>query len=318
MESPIQRPPSGHLRSAFTEAGCSPFIAHRPVSRPLLRLIAILLLSAVLIVGFVALLGLLVGLLAPSAILQLPANFLSEAIPDTAERLYRESIFLSALAAILGGMALAILGAAAIVRWRSFSDLLWPGRRPSWRLLTGGFLFMAVAGLALWPFTWLIEGQMEPGPVFNPHYLAESRLIYAGVAAVMLLLAAAAEEIVFRGVLLRVLGGLTRRAWLIVLINGLLFSLIHLDPDPAAFVARAVSGMVWAWAALRLGGIEFAVGAHWANNLLIALFGEPMSEAASVDQHIAAIYLIPELAVAVLMLIATEWIVRRRQGAGAP
>jgi hypothetical protein len=75
--------------------------------------------------------------------------------------------------------------------------------------------------------------------------------------------------------------------------------------------------MVWTWAALRLGGIEFAIGAHWANNLLIALLAEPMSEAAAVGQKIPAVYLIPEFVIAVVIVLATEWIVRRRRAADA-
>ena len=41
-----------------------------------------------------------------------------------------------------------------------------------------------------------------------------------------------------------------------------------------------------------------------------------MSEAASVDQKIPAIYLLPELVIAVVIVVATEWMVRRsRQSA---
>ena len=303
------------LRAVFAEAGRSAFITHDPTNRPWLRLLGLVALSGVIIVGLIAALGTVIALLATASPNLISADLLSEAIPDTPDRLYRESAFLIVLATTLGALALSILAAAAIVYGRPTAAFQWPGRKPSLSLLASGFVIMALGSLTLWPVSWLIEGGIDPAPILNPDYLLGSRLTYAAIAALMLLIAAAAEEIVFRGVLLRILGGLTQRAWLLVLINGVLFSLIHLDPDPAAFVARAVSGMVWTWAALRLGGIEFAIGGHWANNLLIALLAEPMSEAAAVDQKIPAVYLIPELIIAVVMVIATEWIVRRRRAA---
>lgn len=303
------------LRAVFAEAGRSAFIIHDPTNRPWLRLLGLVALSGVIIVGLIAALGAVIALLATASSSLISADLLSEAIPDTPDRLYRESAFLIVLATTLGALALSILAAAAIVYGRPTAAFQWPGRKPSLSLLASGFVIMALGSLALWPISWLIEGGIDPAPILNPQYLLGSRLTYGATAALMLLIAAAAEEIVFRGVLLRILGGLTQRAWLLVLINGVLFSLIHLDPDPAAFVARAVSGMVWTWAALRLGGIEFAIGAHWANNLLIALLAEPMSEAAAVGQKIPAVYLFPELVIAVVMVVAVEWIVRRRRAA---
>lgn len=315
MDSPPKSPVPGILKSAFVRAERSPFLTFQPVDRPWLNLIGVVALSAVLIVIVSAGLGLLTEALSTGLPDLVTADLLADTIAEGPGRLYREGAFLVLLATALGAMALAILTATAGFHRRPFGVFQWPGRKPSLSLLTAGFIVMALVGLALWPVGWLIKGRIDPAPVLNPAYLLDSRFIYAGVAAVMLLIAAAAEEIVFRGVLLRILGSLTHKVWLLVLINGLLFSLIHLDPDPAAFVARAVSGMVWTWAALRLGGIEFAIGAHWANNLLIALLAEPMSEAASVDQKIPAVYLIPELVIAVVIVIATEWIARRHQAA---
>lgn len=115
----------------------------------------------------------------------------------------------------------------------------------------------------------------------------------------------------FRGVLLRVSGLLTRRALLLCLINGLLFSAIHLDPDPVSFLQRTLSGMGWAWAALRLGGLEFAIGSHFANNLFIALIWSPMSAAAQV-QKVPWFVMIPELITTGIVVVVVEWLARRQ------
>lgn len=305
------------FQTAFSAAAQSPVLTYRPVTRPWLRLAGVVAFTTVGLVALFSLLGMLVGAGMEVAPDLLSFDMLSQPIPDSPERLYRESAFLVILAFTLMGAALVILAAASIMHDRPVSDFQWPNRKPSMRLMLTGFVLMVLVSLMLWPAGWLIEGRIDPAPIFNGLYSLDSRILYLLVASLMVFIAAAAEEIVFRGVLLRILGGLTRRVWLLVLLNGLLFSIIHLDPDPVAFVARALSGAVWTWAALRLGGIEFAIGAHWANNLVIVLLGVPISEAAQVDQRIPAVYLVPELIIAVIIVISTELIARRRPGPGS-
>ena len=94
----------------------------------------------------------------------------------------------------------------------------------------------------------------------------------------------------------------------------MLFSAIHLDPDPVAFVARAASGMIWAWAALRLGNLAFAIGAHLANNLFIALLLAPISEAAVPGQALPLSTLGLEAVSLLVVLIFIELLARRRNG----
>ena len=145
----------------------------------------------------------------------------------------------------------------------------------------------------------------------------DARLTYAGAAAAGLLVAAAGEEIAFRGVLLRMTGGLTRSLIVVLRLNGVLFSAIHMDPDPVAFAARATSGMVWAWAALRLGSLAFAIGAHLANNLFIALLLAPISVAAVPGQAMAPEGLAIQATTLLVVLIFVELLARRR-GATRP
>jgi membrane protease YdiL (CAAX protease family) len=97
------------------------------------------------------------------------------------------------------------------------------------------------------------------------------------VVTVLLLVAAAAEELVFRGWLMKVTGAFVRDPRAVLVLSGLLFSAIHLDPNLDAFLVRMAMGIGLAWMTLRLGGIEFAIGAHAANNILILLFIQPMS-----------------------------------------
>ncbi|MGV9010567.1 CPBP family intramembrane glutamic endopeptidase [Brevundimonas sp.] len=295
------------LRHCWAEAANSPYLTRAYTRRPWLKLLGLLGLSfAFMIVG-----GL--GVRAVLALSGVMMPDLVGAIPDGTLRLDGEIGFMALLAVSLMLLAVAVLFAAMIVYRRAGPEFLWPGRSFSPRLLLAGFGIMAAVSVVLLGVSVLFEPATAPAPILNPDYPLNSRLAYAGAAVVLLLIAALAEEIVFRAVLLRVTAGLTRRLWLICLLNAVLFSAIHLDPDPTAFVARALSGFIWTWAALRLGGIEFAVGAHLANNLLIVWLIEPMSSAALPGQAIPPIYLVFEVVTVAVVFVAVERIARRRR-----
>ena len=73
--------------------------------------------------------------------------------------------------------------------------------------------------------------------------------------------------------------------------------------------------MVLAWSALRLGGLEFGIGAHAAQNLGIALFGEvllPDTPQTVIDGGGLGM----EVLLAVILIASVEVIYRRRQRAG--
>lgn len=299
------------LRSEFQTAHAaarrSPLTEGLGVNRPWLALggfvvLAILLMAVTMIVMAVMLMTI------PG--LQERANFVDD-LPDTPLRLIAESDQVLYLGVILGAMAFAILAAAALTYRKTLAAFLWPGRRFAASQLGLGFTVMACISAVSIPI-YLQTGSVWDPPVFDPRYLLNSRLIYAVAMVAGLLIAAAAEEVVFRGVFLRLTGLVTRRALLLCLINGLAFSAFHLDPDPVAFVARGISGAVWTWAALRLGGLEFATGAHLAHNLFIALFWQPFSEAAT-DSSMDWAGLGFEAATAVVVILFIERIARRSE-----
>jgi len=145
-----------------------------------------------------------------------------------------------------------------------------------WKMAAAG---MAVA-IPLVALVLIVELLMSGSAIEPPLLSAVSlneALGYAAFAAVGLFLAALAEEMIFRGWLMQQTAVFTRSIPIILIVNGVLFSLIHLDPDPGAFAVRAVMGAGWAWIALRLGGLEFATGAHLANNLAISLLAQPLT-----------------------------------------
>jgi membrane protease YdiL (CAAX protease family) len=172
--------------------------------------------------------------------------------------------------------AVAIIGLASRFYHRPMRSFLTVAPRFRWRLMLLGIAVAApIIGLAVLAELAFSGTPLEP-PILRAQGLADGGA-YIAIAVVFLFLAALAEEMIFRGWLLQQTGALTRNLFVILAVNGVLFSLIHMDPDPGAFVVRAVMGAGWAWIALRLGGVEFGTGAHLANNLAVTLFVQPLT-----------------------------------------
>lgn len=294
-------PPYQALIRAVPLARGSPMLSGLPRDRPWFRFGGFILLSVLFVFGATATLAILVRLI-PGLTDHLQ---MSGPLPDTTTRLVGESVFALLLGTILVSMALAILAAAVVAYRRAPKDFLWPGRRFNAWDLGVGFVAMACVSAILFPVYLWMGAEWSP-PILNPFYADWTRPIFLIASIVGLLIAAAGEEIFCRGVLLRLTSQISRHPVLLCVINGVLFSAIHLDPDPVAFIARALSGAIWTWAAIRLGGIEFAVGAHLGNNLMITLFGEPLSTALEVGRKAEWTLLAPELFTAVVVLIVIE------------
>jgi membrane protease YdiL (CAAX protease family) len=296
-----------HWSQAAREARAGPYVEGVRTPRPWLTLLIFLGVGAVMVAAAVLAIG--TAMTAADAAGWVDLNML--ALEVRAETLVDETSFIAVLAVVLFTLALAVLAAAMIAYRRGPGAFLWPTPRGSLGLFAAGFAVMFAVSLALWPVIQAMEPG-PPGPLLDTSETLDARLIYAGAATLGLLIAAAAEEIAFRGVLLRITAGFRRSLWLILLINGVLFAAIHWDPDPVAFVARAASGMVWAWAALRLGNLAFAIGAHLANNLFIALLLAPISEAAVPGQDLPVEILGLEAVSLLAVLVAVEILARRR------
>lgn len=168
------------------------------------------------------------------------------------------------------GMLGAHLGLASLIpltylllRWGGGLAARWvgsvqPGLR--WRYLlaclVAALVIMAVA-------VWFLQVRGH-GPARPQHD-------YGWFLAVIVLTTpfqAAAEEYFFRGFLLQVLGRLSGNHWVPILVSALLFALVHGTQELPLFVDRFAFGVLAGWLVVRTGGLEAAVAAHVANNLL--------------------------------------------------
>jgi hypothetical protein len=227
------------------------------------------------------------------------------------DRLLLEARFMAFLALSLTVTGVAFLVAARLLFRRPAWTFVSPVRPFSTRYLLLGFgvyggLLAASLGLSV-----LLAGAEIGLPVLDPRYDLAQRLTYAAAAVPFLLLAAAAEELLCRGLVLQVTGAWLRNRALLAVLNGVVFAGLHLDPDPAAFLSRTLMGAVWAWAALELGGLEFGIGAHFANNLLLVLLVEPLSSAAQTNRPYPLSDTLQDVATGVLTLMAVRALGRR-------
>ena len=203
-------------------------------------------------------------------------------------------VFVAFAALIVGHPLIAYLTSASHLRWR---------------LLVVG---MALAAAVMGPLVAAERLMTVDGPA--PPFLSVSPLIgdrfaYA-LSSLLLIPAAAAEELFFRGWLLRQTGVFLRRPFTLIAVTALMFSALHLDFTPDAFLARTVMGAGFAYMTLRLGGIEFSTGAHAINNIMIVLFLQPLSADQAAGADISAYSLLEDLALVGGYVLITELVAR--------
>lgn len=109
------------------------------------------------------------------------------------------------------------------------------------------------------------------GPAVEP-VAVDPRTALLSIALILLLVPfqAAAEEYVFRGVLMQVLGSWLRHPAFAILIPTLLFAAMHIY-DIWGLLQVALMGLTAAWLAWRTGGLEAAIVIHVVNNVTVFL-----------------------------------------------
>jgi membrane protease YdiL (CAAX protease family) len=188
---------------------------------------------------------------------------------------------------------------------------------PRWRwghLIGGLVLYGALLGIMM-----LIEilafGEEAAMPLLSVAPTPGKMALFVLLSVPAWIFAAGVEELAFRGWILRHSAAVMRLTWIFLLFNGLTFSLIHWDFKPEhwdwnAFITRAVMGAGLCYMALRMGGIEFATGAHSANNLLLVLFIEPFNLAFPEPEPLAFKATVETLVMLVMMIGVTEAAIR--------
>jgi membrane protease YdiL (CAAX protease family) len=168
---------------------------------------------------------------------------------------------------LLAGVVIAV----RYVYRRPVHSLITPKQRIDGRRIAWSFgLFFLLAGAAT-----LIEAVLDPGRFHLT--LSPAWLLTLPVLVVITCLQTSTEELFFRGYLLQAMGLLTRRGWLLVALNTVVFAVPHLiNPEMATgspLLAAVYFGLgaFFTILTLRDNRLELALGAHAANNLFAAL-----------------------------------------------
>jgi len=162
--------------------------------------------------------------------------------------------FLS-LAAFIGLVAL-------VMRVLHRRDSVWtssvqPGVR--WRYLIVVVLISVVVLNAVY---WVTTGRTDF------HWQPQAQAwVWLVVIVLLAPLQAAGEEYLFRGYLMQVIGLLTKRRWVVVLVSGAVFAAMHGEQNVALIADRFAFGCVMGALVVLTGGLEAAIAAHAVNNV---------------------------------------------------
>lgn len=214
---------------------------------------------------------------------------------------------LSAYALVYALVGASVLGAAMTVYRRSASSFVAPNGH-KW-LYYGAWGLLISLTVQVWlSIPLLLELPDIDVPVADA-YRRGMLLDYFLTCAFFLFVIAAAEEVVFRGVLLQVAMTFTRNVWVLCIVNGILFSIAHAFFEFVPFVASFIWGAAWTWFTLRTGSISFAVFTHWIGNLNMMLFGSRFTGPSG--DHIVAMDLVSEVIVAAATVVLFRLLMRR-------
>ena len=175
-------------------------------------------------------------------------------------------------------MAVPLLGAAQLAFQRPAWTFASPARPFAPKLLLWGALIYGVLFTASIGVEVLTGTRLAP-PLLDVHQPVADRIVYALASAPLVLLAIAAQELVFRGVLLQVAGAFIRTRIGLCVVDGLAFALVRTlldDPaSPVVLLELMLAGMAFAYAVLELGGLEFSLGARFSATLILVMLETP-------------------------------------------
>lgn len=153
--------------------------------------------------------------------------------------------------------SVAVIAVFLLAKWSEVSKH-WVRKRP-WITLT--WCVVAAFG-AIIPSIWMQEHMPELPNIAEDTFdmIMKDRWGYLSIG----LLAPLAEELVFRGAILRSLLKWTSRPWVAIAISAVFFAVAHLNPAqlPHAFLV----GLLLGWMYYRTDSIVPCVVYHWINN----------------------------------------------------
>lgn len=115
------------------------------------------------------------------------------------------------------------------------------------------------------------SSESEALPSDQPEFNVTAAIISFVLVLLLVPFQAAAEEVVFRGLFLQVLGSWMKSPWLAIVLSTLAFSAMHIY-DIWGLLGVGMMGFVAAWLTWKTGGLEAAIAIHILNNIAAFAF----------------------------------------------
>lgn len=177
----------------------------------------------------------------------------------------------------------------------------WLGRTTVIAVLVFGATFGAMLA---------VDALLEPGEVSAPAQL--DRHVVTAIVLVLLIVPfqAAAEEYVFRGYLMQLVGSWSRFAFVPVVVTTPLFVAGHAY-ELWGLIDVAIFGVTAAVLTIRTGGLEAAIAAHTVNNVFLLILDALGMVEATGGEDPGPVDLLPTAISSVLLLVLVERSARR-------
>ena len=172
------------------------------------------------------------------------------------------------------------------------------------------------AVMAFVVFIVTIGGSVALGEVTDPAEVSAPDVSTRAIVAIGLVLLltpfqAAAEEYVFRGYVMQLVGSWSRFAIIPVVVSVPLFVAGHVY-DLWGLVDVGIFGLTAAVLTIRTGGLEAAIAAHTANNVVLFVLDALGMISATDDSGAGPTDLIPTIISSLVFLFWVEWAARRQ------
>ncbi len=178
---------------------------------------------------------------------------------------------------------------------------VWPGIRFRWLLACAGMSMVVWAVLLVLGTGGALTTRKAP---------IDSGVVWFLIVVLLTTpLQAAGEEYLFRGLLLQGLGATRLPTWVCCCLSGVIFATAHAQFSPPLFADRFLLGSVFAFLAVKTGGLEAGIAIHAVKNLaglIPAALLDDVSETLD-PQGVTWLPLIIDL---VLLAILVPWLLR--------
>lgn len=164
-------------------------------------------------------------------------------------------------------------------------------------------------------FIATIGGAIAFGEATDPAEVSAPDVSTRAIVAIGLILLltpfqAAAEEYVFRGYVMQLVGSWTRFAFIPVIVSVPLFVAGHVY-ELWGLVDVGIFGLMAAVVTIRTGGLEAAIAAHTANNVVLFVLDALGMISATDSSDAGPLDLIPTIISSLVFLAWVEWAARR-------